>query len=118
MSQHTAPTPVTPDQEITSLSVLLGRLMWALLGPMLLLLSTYAIIFVGKGWFTRWDAIFGGLVVLMLAGRWLEHRSGSATTITGEPATAEQYHRYLILLPAVAVILWLVANVVNNLILA
>lgn len=114
MSQHAAPVPTPSEHEITSLSALFGRLMWTLLGPMLLLASIYAIIFVGKGWFTPWDGFFAALVALMIAGRWLEHRSGSATTITGEPATTGHYHRYLKVLPAVALILWLAANVVNN----
>lgn len=91
--------------------------MWMLLGPVLLLGSTYAIIFVSKGWFTLWDAFFVGLVVLMLAGRWLEYRSGAATTMTGEPATLEQYRRYLKVLPPATLILWLAANAVNNLLL-
>jgi hypothetical protein len=69
------------------------------------------------GWLTRLDAAFGVVVGLMLLGRWVEHLSGSATTLTGEPATLEQLERYATLQPPLAARVWIVANVVGNYIL-
>ena len=74
--------------EVTSAVVLVSRMMWMMLGPMLLLVTTYAIVTSGS-WFTAWDAAFCGVVALMIAGRWVEQQSGSAVTATGEPATVQ-----------------------------
>lgn len=85
--------------EVTSAVVLLSRMMWMMLGPMLLFLTTYAIVTSGS-WFTAWDAAFCGVVALMIAGRWVEQQSGSAMTATGEPATVRHFRRYVrVLLP-------------------
>jgi len=99
---------------LTGIGVILARLMWALFGPFLLVLFAWRIVTLGSGWLTAWDAAFGLIVVLMIAGRWVEQRSGSATTITGEPATVEQCRRYDRILLGVAGSLWVVANVVGN----
>jgi divalent metal cation (Fe/Co/Zn/Cd) transporter len=109
------PPPAAPQPgEITSFVVLGARLTWVLLGPFALLGITYGIVTAGTGWLTGLDAGFGLVVGLMLLGRWLEQRSGTATTLTGAPATPEQLKRYVaVLLPAAAAV-WVLANVVGN----
>jgi hypothetical protein len=104
----------TTSKPITSFSVLGARLTWVLLGPLALLGITWGIVSQGTGWFTGLDVAFGIVMILMLLGRWVEHRSGTATTLTGEPATPVQFKRYMTLLPPVAVAVWIVANVVGN----
>jgi hypothetical protein len=100
--------------EITSLSVLGARITWILAGPLVLLGMTYGIVSGGTGWLTSLDAGFAVVVGLMLLARWVEQRSGTATTLTGQPATPEQLRRYVtILIPAAAAV-WVIANVVGN----
>ena len=68
------------DRAISSLGVLFARFFGSLLGPMFLVLTTMGIVNSGSGWFTKLDALFACLVVLTVASRWVEQRSGSATT--------------------------------------
>ena len=100
--------------EISSATVLLGRMMWVLIGPVALLFIIYTIIANGGGWFRFADAAYGAVLALMIGGRWIEQRSGAATTVTGEPATVRHFRRYVrILLPG-AVGVWAAANVLGN----
>lgn len=100
--------------EAKTATVLLGRLMWMLFGPVILAYTIYIIVSRGEGWLTPWDAVFVIVAALMIGGRWIEQRSGTAMTATGERATPEDFARYVrILLPA-AIGVWIVANVVGN----
>lgn len=93
----------TTSKPISGLTVLGARRTWIILGPMALVGITWGIVSQGTGWFTGLDAAFGIVVVLMLLGRWVEHRSGTGTTLTGERAKPEQFKRYVTLLPPLAV---------------
>ena len=110
LATHDTPKP----GEIRSFAVFGARVTWVLAGPLALVLITYGIVSNGTGWRTGLDAVFGIVVGLMLLGRWVEHRTGAATALTGEPATPEQFKRYMTLLPPLAVAVWLIANVVGN----
>jgi hypothetical protein len=68
----------------------------------------------GNGWLTGLDGLFGLVVGLMVVGRWVEQRSGAATTLTGKPATLHQCKRYTAVLLGVAATSWIVANVIGN----
>lgn len=103
--------------EVTSAVVLVSRMMWMMLGPMLLIVTTYAIVTSGS-WFTAWDAAFCGVVALMIAGRWVEQQSGSAMTATGEPATVGHFRRYVRFLLPLTMGIWVAANLLGKLILA
>lgn len=100
--------------EITSFKVLGARLTWILIGPLVLIGITYGVVTKGAGWLTGLDAAFVVVVGLMLLGRWVEQRSGTATTLTGEAATPAQLKRYMTTLTAVAAVVWVVANIVGN----
>lgn len=114
-----ASAEVKPERdEIRSMWVLGARVTWVLFGPMVLMLICLGIISRGNGWLTVLDAAFAVVAALMILGRWVEYRSGTATTVTGQPATAAQYHRYMAGLPVAAVILWVAANVLGNHVLA
>lgn len=106
-------TPAEPVR-ITSFWVLGGRLTWIALGPVALVGLTIGIVSGGTGWLTGLDAAFVLVAGLMLLGRWTEQRSGSATTLTGEPATPAQLRRYVVLLIPVAAVIWLAANILGN----
>lgn len=99
---------------IGSLPVLGARLTWIVFGPIALLGITWGIVSQGTGWFTGLDAAFGVVVCLMLLARWVEHRSGSATTLSGAATTDEQCERYLKVLPIIAAVVWTVANLLGN----
>lgn len=115
MNANPKPATERPLEEgITSISVVLARVMWTLLGPAALGLAALAIATRGTGWFTQLDGFYGIVVVLMLGSRWLEQRSGTASTVTGSPATAKHFHHYLVLLPLVAAVVWAGANLIGN----
>lgn len=103
--------------EVSGGAVFLGRLMWMVLGPVLSFFIAYAIVN-REGWFTTWDAAFGAVVALMVGGRWVEQRSGSAMTATGEPATVEHFRRYVRVLLPLAAGVWVAMNVLGNHVLA
>jgi hypothetical protein len=122
--QGTAPSPnagthppAVPEHragEIRSFSVLGARLTWIMFGPVAAVMLLVEIVSHGTGWFTRLDAAFGGVVGLMILGRWVEQRSGCATTSTGEPATLEQCKRYTVLVLLGGAAAWVAANVLGN----
>jgi hypothetical protein len=113
MNPNLESTPAKPG-EIRSFWVLGARLTWIIVGPVALLGISYGIVYGGYGWLTGLDAAFGTVAGLMLLGRWSEQRSGSATTLTGEPATSEQLKRYVTILIPAAAALWVIANLVGN----
>ena len=53
--------------EINSATVLLGRLVWMMVGPVMLVYVTYSIISSGEGWLTPWDFAYAAIALLMLA---------------------------------------------------
>ena len=113
MNQTHESTTAKPG-EINSFSVLGARLTWVLVGPLALVAITIGIVRTGSGWLTGLDLAFAVAIALMLVGRWFEQRSGSATTLTGEPATYEQCKHYMVALIPAAAAIWIIANVVGN----
>jgi hypothetical protein len=114
MKSHTDSSGAPTPGQINSFSVLIARLTWVILGPIALLLTTWGIVASGTGWFTGLDAFFGVVAGLMLFGRWVEHRSGAATTLQGEPATDAEFRWYMTVLPPLVACLWIVANILGN----
>ena len=113
MNSNREPIPTKPEA-ISSVWVLGARITWVIFGPMVLLLITYGIVSGGTGWLTPLDAAFAVVACLMLLGRWTEHRSGAATTLSEEPATDEQLRRYVAVLIPVLAAVWIIANLVGN----
>ena len=99
---------------ISSISVLGARMTWVCLGPAALFFAVLGITYQGTGWLTLLDAFFWLVVGLMMLGRWVEFRAGAATTLTGEPTTQSQYRTYMAWFPAIAALLWAVANALGN----
>jgi hypothetical protein len=100
--------------QISSLKVLGARLTWLMLGPVALALMIWAIASKGRGWLTGLNAAFFVVLGLTILGRWVEQRSGAATTLTGRPATLAHCKRYTVVLLAVAAVAWVVANLVGR----
>lgn len=114
MKQEREPTSGSDQRGISSVSVLFGRLMWFIIGPIILLFATYGIGTRGDGWLTGKNATYLVTVALMVWGRWVEQRSGCATLADGKPATWEHFHRYVRYMLPIAGVLWLAANIVGN----
>lgn len=114
MSTHPSSQGQTDPRPIGSVWVLLARMAWFLLGPVAAALLTYGIIHNGNGWLTGWDAAFACVIAVMVLGRWVELRSGVATTVSGAPATPAHFTRYVRGLLPVAAGVWLAANVLGN----
>jgi hypothetical protein len=98
----------------TSLTAVLARVFWMLLGPLLLLLMTFTVVQTGNGWSTTADFAFLGILGAMMLARWLEFRSGEAQTADGDPATPQDLRRYLIGVAGLGLSVWVAANVVGN----
>ena len=114
MSDRRNSREVNSGGAISSLGVLFATVFGSLLGPMFLVLTAMSIVNSGSGWFTKLDAIFAGLLTLMVACRWVEQRSGSATTAKGEPATMQDFRRYVRSVLLIATLIWVAANLLGN----
>lgn len=107
--------PQAPQSgEIRSFGILAARMVWAIFGPLVLVLLAYSIAAAGSGWLTSLDLAFAIVTAVMLAARWVEYRSGTATTLAGEAATPQHLRRYAIALVACTCGLWLAANLLGN----
>ena len=77
-------------------------------------MTLLSIVRAGTGWATVLDFVFFVVVAAMVFARWVEQRSGQGATMSGEPSTWEDFRRYAIRLPLLAIALWIVANVLGN----
>ncbi|MGB9623862.1 MAG: hypothetical protein ACPMAQ_03280 [Phycisphaerae bacterium] len=113
---HTNPGPAAekPPEGITNVTVILARVVWTLLGPAAIGLAALRIVTRGDGWLTPLDAFYAVVVMLMIACRAIEQRSGTATTVTGAPSTPDHFKRYVATLVIVAGAIWVGANLIGN----
>jgi hypothetical protein len=103
------------DQAAAATSSTTGsHVFWMVAGPFLACALLGSIVLSGSGWLTGLDLGFLIVVVLMLVARWIEQRSGQATDAYGELSTWADFRRYVIVLPIVAIVVWIAANVVGN----
>ncbi len=86
-------------EAITSFSVLLAKVLWALLGPLVLGCIAIAIATRPRGWFTWIDAAFA---------------AGTATTAAGRRATTVDFRRFCSFLTAGAAVAWIAAHVIGG----
>ena len=63
------------------LLALLGRMLWLVIGPLVLIVLTVLIVISGSGWLTSDDLAFFPTLALMILGRWIEIRSGYGRTV-------------------------------------
>jgi len=99
---------------VTSAWLLGMRAVWMFLGPMALVIVSLGIVNSSTGWLTALDAGYFAFIALMIGCRWVEQKSGQATTATGEPATWSDFNRYVAALVPLAVVVWIVLNVIGN----
>jgi hypothetical protein len=109
------PTRAMPDREgrfrmaapqKNAVRAVLGRLTWLFFGPILLAFVTVVIATRHEGGFSFSDLVFFLVLGAVLAGRWLEFRSGDPRTATGEPATLQHLHRYTVALTGIGLVVW------------
>jgi hypothetical protein len=91
-----------------------GRLLWIALGPGVLAISAMYIFLEGTGWYTPADYVFFTALAAMILGRWLEVLGGHPLTGVGEPATPQDFHRYIVVALIAGLSLWIVVNALGN----
>jgi hypothetical protein len=102
------------NRPVTHFSVLFARIAWTAFGPCALVICGSLILQAGTGWFTALDAVFLGMVALILFARWYELRSGEGTDHYGQPATLASYPGFVVRFLSVSIGSWVVANVIGN----
>lgn len=111
---HSGVFPMTPTQPTTSLLVIVSRVFWMMLGPMVLAVLTFTIINIGTSWFTPADFAFLAVLGLLLLARWVEFRGGNPQTATGEPASPGDLSRFVLTILPLGLGVWVIANLVGN----
>jgi hypothetical protein len=93
----------------------LGRVFWMMAGPACLLICIVLILSAPRtGWRTGADIVYWIALAGMIGGRWVEHLGGNPRNALGEPATAVELRRYILIVAIAGPVLWVVANVVTN----
>ena len=82
-----------PPEEVTSGSALVGRLIWAILGPTLML-GLLAPISKEPRWMGWWEVTYLINLLLMIWGRYLEQKSGTGSTLSGGASTWSDFRKY------------------------
>ncbi|MCI0681008.1 MAG: hypothetical protein L0Y71_02800 [Gemmataceae bacterium] len=95
-------------------SSVLARVVWLMVGPMLLLVLALVVIKTGNGWFTVADMAFLAVLAVTILARWWEFRGGAAKTSTGEAATPAHLRRFVVGALVVGLAGWAVANYLAN----
>ena len=87
-----------------------SRLIWCLIGPMMLLVLAIMIAEKKGGWLGGSSLAY----LLVLGGtalaRWRDYRSGNSLTADGEPTTAAHLRSYFLTIPPLGLAVWLAAN--------
>ncbi|MHB1426156.1 MAG: hypothetical protein ACYC3I_23580 [Gemmataceae bacterium] len=115
-SEKRESVPVAADDiKLAALrSAVIGALLRMVVGPMTLFLSTFALVCKAQSYWTAADAFFGAGVAALLAGRWIEHRSGVADRADGKPASVTELLRYYLRIGVGALTLWLIASMIRT----
>lgn len=91
----------------TSGLMLLGRLIWALFGPVILV-SLWIPMAGQPIWLGTWEMAYFLNTALMVWGRYVEQKSGQGTTVHNEPSTWEHYRAYVGKLVLLTIGAWLI----------
>jgi hypothetical protein len=92
----------------------LGRLVWMVLGPGFLAITTMHIYLYGTGWHTTADYVFFATLGVMIFGRWLEFVGGVPLNSLGEPATRKDFFEYVVWVLGGGLTIWIMANAFGN----
>lgn len=106
------PDPQTPPT--TSLSTVLTRVFWTMVGPMALFLLLTGIVTNNNGWFTPADVGFLAVLIGLILARVVEFQGGNPRTASGDPATPAHLRKYIIATLIFGLCVWVVANMIAN----
>jgi hypothetical protein len=99
---------------VTSVAIMLVHLFWSFVGPIVFALLLSSIVRAGGRWLTAVDSAALLVAALILVARWIDQRSGQATTTSGDPATREDFRRYVLVFPPVAGAAWIAAHLAGS----
>jgi hypothetical protein len=110
------PSPAIQNQEegSSNLTIGLARLYWAIFGPGFLIGSLALSVAGPKGWLTGRDLVPFLVLGAMILCRWMEQRTGKATTAYGDPSTPRDFHLWAVIVSVIAVVGWIIANIISN----
>lgn len=98
-----------------SFSVVVGRIFWIMIGPLLLVVLGYRVFLTAPdGWLTPADLGFLGILALLVVVRCLEFRSERPQKATGEPATTQDLRRYVVAAILLGLLAWIGANLLGG----
>ena len=87
------------------------RLAWMLIGNLILAVCALSIIKSSGTFFSLADLVFWATVAAAIWLRYLDVSRLGGQTVYGQPATMAHWHRYAVLLPAAALVVWIIAHV-------
>lgn len=102
------------QENSTSGSAPLGRMIWMMIGPATLFLLGLNIVLNGGGWLSKKNIAFLAVLGVMIIGRFLEFRGGDPRTASGEPATRDHLRRYIMLVLVTGLGVWTIVNLIGN----
>jgi hypothetical protein len=103
-----------PNEPKTQGRVMIARMFWFFVGPMILACLALAIVSAGTGWTTWLDAAFLLVFGVMVLARWYELRSGQGYDSYGNPAGPDEFAKYCRGALPIALAVWAAANVLGN----
>lgn len=101
-------------ERMTTGSATLARLVWMMLGPILLSLLALLITQERSRWLSFPSAAYITALGGTMLGRWIEFRLGNPLTSTGEPATGKHLRAYLLMTTILGLSAWIVANLLAS----
>lgn len=92
---------------------LFARFAWVMVGPAL---WAGVLIFIAKspGWLTLWELAYVATLGLMIWGRHAEYKSGTGTTLDGEPSTGGNFRSYAVKLLIFSLVCWAAVKVIGS----
>jgi len=100
---------------VTSFVAVGAHLFWIFADPMVLGLLLISIALRRTADFSMADAAYFLVAAAVLACRWIDQRTGQATTGTGELATWAHFRQYAIRFPPLALGIWIVVKLMAGL---
>lgn len=98
----------------STMTMVLIRVFWMALGPLILGLLLMAIARTDQGWFTPADLWFLAILTALIFARWAEIRTGNALNTMGEPAKPDDFRKYVAGVTTLGLVGWVIANVIGN----
>lgn len=107
--------PATPEPAVSqSGGSCFLRLIWMIVGNIVLVLTARAIWVNRDSAFSWLDPFFWALVAALAAIRYWDMKKFGGQTATGKPVSPDLYRKYLYILIGVAAVLWVAAHLLRN----